>query len=59
MADTTYTHELEALIIDLTDGTLRSWWEIRDATGLSEERSKEVASFITEVFKKYNDRNKL
>jgi len=49
-------HLLEEIIVDLTDGTLRRWYDIQAATGLSEERCKELEKEITNVFKKYRER---
>ena len=57
MVDTTYTHELEAAIVAITDGTMRSWWDIQGHTGLSEQRSKELEVFINRVFDNYKKRS--
>lgn len=57
MADTTREHELEALIVDLTDGSLRNWYDIQAATGISEERCREIEAEINEVFSAYRARN--
>jgi hypothetical protein len=49
-------HELESLIIDLTDGSLTSWRDIQEHTGLSEERCKEMEVLVQKVFNKYFNR---
>lgn len=39
-----YVENLEAALIDILDGQSR-WDEIRDQTGCSEERAKEIEDF--------------
>ena len=56
MVDINREHELEAIIVDLCDGE-REWYEIQERTGLSDERAKEVAATVDEVFRKYFARN--
>jgi hypothetical protein len=56
MADTTREHILESIIVDLCDGE-REWYEIQERTGVSEERAKEMADAIDDVFKRYFERN--
>ena len=46
--------ELEKLIIDLTDGSLRDWWEIERITGCSEEKSKEMEKLIDLVYESHS-----
>lgn len=57
MADTNYEHELEAAIVDLTDGSLRRGYDIYEHTGLSEERCQELEELINTVFERYTARN--
>ncbi|MBK8191531.1 MAG: hypothetical protein IPK79_13920 [Vampirovibrionales bacterium] len=52
MADTTREHMLESIIVDLCEAEL-TWYEIQERTGLSEERAKEMAKVIADVFKRY------
>lgn len=56
MADTTREHMLESIIVDLC-GSALTWYEIQERTGLSEERAKEMADAIDDVFKRYFERN--
>jgi len=54
--DTTYTHRLEACIIDLMSG-YRKWYEIEQMTGLSKGRCKEIESLHDVVLENYKKRN--
>ena len=45
--------DLEHLIVDLCDGSLVSWYEIKDHTGLSEERCKEMEEMIKNILAKW------
>ena len=56
MADTTREHMLESIIVDLCEAEL-TWYEIQERTGLSEERAKEMAKVIADLFKRYFERN--
>ena len=49
MADTTREHMLESIIVDLCEAE-PTWYEIQERTGLSEERAKEMAKVIADVF---------
>lgn len=45
MDDKDYIELLEAALIDMLDGQY-CWYEIRDQTGCSDERSQEIESFF-------------
>lgn len=45
----TLYNEMKQAVIDLIDG--QTWYELRDATGLSEERCKELTELFGKVSK--------
>ena len=52
-----YIEKLEAALIDVLDGSA-AWYEIRDNTGISEERAKEISDFYhSEVQKRYREKH--
>jgi len=59
MSDYTREHTLEAIIVDLTSGSLMSWHGIKAVTGLSEERCKKLECKIDEVWRVYHERNRI
>lgn len=53
MAKKNYTKkELEKAIVDILDGS-SSWYDIRDSTGLPEERCHELSAMFAVLVKKY------
>ena len=54
--DTTYEHELEAVLIDILEGQVH---EIQAITGLDDDRCDEIEKLFYIVLKKYNERNGL
>ena len=59
MSDYTREHTLEAIIVDLTSGSLMSWRGIKSVTGLSTERCKELEREVDEVCRVYYERNRI
>lgn len=59
MSDYTREHTLEAIIVDLTSGSLMFWHGIKAVTGLSEERCKELEREIDGVYRVYHERNRI
>lgn len=48
--------ELESAIIDVLDGC-HEWYEIREGTGLSEERCREISELYYATLKIYRNRH--
>jgi len=57
--DEKYTiDDLEAAFIDVLDGDHR-WYDIQSATGLSEERCKEIEKLFCTVLDSYNKKHNI
>lgn len=56
--DAEYIEELESALMDVLDGCAK-WWEIQEDTGLSTERSQEIADLYFVILENYYNKHGL
>lgn len=47
-----YIEQLEQALVEITDGTMRTWYDLHEHTGLRFERCKEIVELLEKLFEK-------
>lgn len=47
-----YIEQLEQALVDVTDGTMRTWYDLHEHTGLPLNRCQELVALLDKLFEK-------